>query len=34
MGVVCLAATTRRKVSLSAGNEKTHFEFVRFREYG
>jgi CRISPR-associated protein Csx16 len=35
MGVVCLAATTRRKVSLSAGNEKiSYFEFVRFREYG
>lgn len=35
MGIVCLAATTRREVLEDAGSVKTtRFEFVRFREYG
>jgi CRISPR-associated protein Csx16 len=34
VGIVCLAATTRRNVSQGSGGEKVScFEFVRFREY-
>jgi CRISPR-associated protein Csx16 len=35
MGIVCLAATTRREVVEQSGDTKTtRFNFVRFREYG
>jgi len=35
MGIVCLAATTRRDVvEQSADSKTTRFDFVRFREYG
>ena len=35
MGIVCLAATTRREVIEQSGGAKTtRFKFVRFREYG
>jgi CRISPR-associated protein Csx16 len=34
MGIVCLAATTRREVvEQSGGTKATWFDFVRFREY-
>ena len=34
IGIVCLAATTRREVvEHSGGTRTTRFEFVRFREY-
>jgi hypothetical protein len=33
-GITCLAATTRRSVSMDpAGNKVSRFSFVRFREY-
>jgi CRISPR-associated protein Csx16 len=35
MGIVCVAATTRREVVEQSGGAKTtRFDFVRFREYG
>jgi CRISPR-associated protein Csx16 len=35
MGIVCLAATTRREVVEEFGGTKTtRFNFVRFHEYG
>lgn len=35
MGIVCLAATTRREVVEQSGGAKTtRFDFVRLREYG
>jgi hypothetical protein len=34
MGIVCLAATTRRVVEQSDDTKTTRFNFVRFREYG
>ena len=35
MGIVCVAATTRREViEQSGGSNTTRFNFVRFREYG
>jgi hypothetical protein len=34
IGIVCLAATTRREVvEQSGGTKTTRFDFVRFREY-
>ena len=34
MGIVCIAATTRREVvEQSGGTQTTRFNFVRFREY-
>lgn len=35
IGIVCVAATTRREVvEKSGGSKTTRFNFVRFREYG
>lgn len=35
IGIVCVAATTRREmVEQSEGTKTTRFDFVRFREYG